>query len=124
MPSSRPRIAIARAYDVAPSHRGYRVLVDRLWPRGVTKEDLALDGWFRELAPSTPLRRWFNHRPERWDEFRKRYFRELQEKQNDVGELLSVAAKKPLLLIYGARDEEHNNAVALREFLLSTAGKS
>jgi len=121
MPKRTPTIAIARAYDVGPDTRGHRVLVDRLWPRGITKERLALDHWAKDLSPSADLRRWFNHRPERWDEFRKRYFQELADKQDDVRQLKAIAAKHPVVLIYGARDEQHNNAVALREFLLKSA---
>lgn len=122
MPAT-PTIRISRAYEVAKRDRGYRVLVDRIWPRGVTKEVLALDEWPRDLAlaPSTQLRQWFNHEPRRWEGFRKRYFRELDAQAEIVAALLSRAKRRPLLLIYGARDEEHNNAVALRDYLIALA---
>lgn len=111
------RIRLVRAYDISPDDSGYRVLVDRLWPRGIKKEDLAVDAWLKEIAPSQALRKWFNHQEERWDEFRQRYFDEL-EKNEGVAELRALVKKKPVLLIYAAHDEEHNNAVALRDFLL------
>lgn len=123
MASTRPRINIVRVYDLSPEDHGERILIDGLWPRGIKKQDLALDAWMKELAPSAELRRWFNHLPERWDEFRKRYFAELKDKAG-LDDLLAKARKRPLLLIYAARDTEHNNAVALREFLLSRATSS
>lgn len=118
MPRHTPRIEIARAYDVLPDDGSYRVLVDRIWPRGVSKETLKLDGWLKDLAPSAELRKWFNHQPERWDEFRRRYFQELENHPSPVAELTAIIARQPVLLIYGSRDEQHNNAVALREYLL------
>jgi uncharacterized protein YeaO (DUF488 family) len=118
MSKRAPRIAIARAYDPGVSGREYRVLVDRLWPRGVARDALALDAWPKDLAPSAELRRWFGHRPERWDEFRERYRRELETKGEDIAALAAVAADRPLLLIFGARDELRNNAVVLRDALL------
>lgn len=125
MVNRKPQIHLARAYSIPADASGYRVLVDRVWPRGVTRETLALDEWLKELAPSTELRHWFGHRAERWDEFRRRYFAELREKPDEIGELLKTAADQPLLLIFGAKDTEHNNAVALREYLLDNlSGKS
>lgn len=115
--SGLPAINLARAYEIDGHARGYRVLVDRLWPRGVRKEDLALDAWLKDLAPSDGLRRWFNHQPARWEEFRKRYLQELHDKSGELDELLAVASRQPVLLIYGSRDVEHNNAVVLRDFL-------
>lgn len=123
MTKKPPAIALTRAYDPQPRQRGYRALVDRVWPRGVKKADLALDAWFKDLAPSTELRRWFNHQPERWEKFRERYFQELESKADELEELLAVARQKRVLLIYGARDTEHNNAVALRDFLLAKLAK-
>jgi len=121
----KPRIIrIQRAYDVSPRDRGYRVLVDRMWPRGVTKLSLSLDQWAKELAPSAKLRRWFNHDADRWLEFRKRYYRELDSQEEAVAGLLADAKRRPLLLIYGARDTEHNNAVALRDYLIRHRSRS
>ncbi len=86
---------------------GVRVLVDRLWPRGLSKSDAAIDRWLRDLAPSTELRRWFGHDPERWTEFRRRYRTELTSKAELLSELRSIARKGPLTLVYSARDERH-----------------
>jgi uncharacterized protein YeaO (DUF488 family) len=124
MPRHSPRIGIARPYDVLPDDGSYRVLVDRLWPRGVSKETLKLDGWLKDLAPSADLRKWFNHQPERWDEFRRRYFQELDDQPSQVAELVAIIARQPVLLLYGSRDEQHNNAVALREYLLKAVSKA
>jgi len=110
------RIILERAYD--DSRRdGVRVMVDRLWPRGVSKERLHLDDWAKSVAPSDELRKWFGHDPERWDEFKARYFEELEQKSDAWQPLLESAWEDTLVLIFGARDREHNNAVALREFL-------
>jgi len=116
--SGLPAIHLARAYEIPEHARGYRVLVDRLWPRGVKKDDLALDAWLKDVAPSDALRRWFNHQAARWDEFRERYMQELHGKTGAIDELLDVARRQPVLLIYGSRDVEHNNAVVLRDFLV------
>mgnify|MGYP000981081226 CR=1 FL=1 len=124
MPRHSPRVEIARAYDALADNGSYRVLVDRLWPRGVSKETLKLDGWLKDLAPSAELRKWFNHQPERWDEFRRRYFQELDALSSQVAELVAIIARQPVLLIYGSRDEKHNNAVALREYLLKAVSKA
>ena len=110
-------IEIARAYDCPESDSHYRVLVDRLWPRGVKKESLQLDQWAKELAPSDELRRWFDHDPEKWSEFRKRFLSELSEKKDEAYELLKAADNKSILLVYAAKDEDHNNAVVLKEYL-------
>lgn len=110
-------IRIRRAYEPPARGDGYRVLIDRIWPRGVAKADLALDDWQRDLAPSTRLRQWFGHDPARWPEFQKRYRAELAEHPDAVHELLARARKGRLTIVYGARDERHNNAVALRSYL-------
>ncbi|CAM4210921.1 DUF488 domain-containing protein [Vreelandella rituensis] len=110
-------IRYKRAYEKAEKSDGYRVLVDRIWPRGVRKETLALDAWRKDLAPSNKLRRWFGHDPQRWAGFYQKYFRELKEKQQAVDELLEVCGDRPLTLVYAAKDDEHNNAVALKMFL-------
>lgn len=119
MTLSPARLRLKRAYDPAAETDGTRILVDRIWPRGVTKQALAADLWLKELAPSTGLRRWFGHDPAKWDEFRRRYRAEIAERAADLEQIRAFARKGPVTLIYAARDEEHNNAVALREMLLS-----
>lgn len=111
------RIRLKRAYDEPSSQDGCRVLVDRLWPRGLSKEGAKIDLWLKEIAPSDGLRKWFGHDPAKWEEFRKRYFAELGERSESVEELREKAGDGRLTLVFGARDEEHNNAVALKEFL-------
>ena len=111
-------IRIKRAYEPASPADGTRVLVDRLWPRGVKKTDAHIAHWLKEVAPSNELRKWFGHDPARWEEFRRRYAAELVRKRDLLGELRELAAKGPLTLVYSAHDEEHNQAVVLRERLL------
>ena len=94
-----------------------RILVDRIWPRGVAKVSARIDLWLKDLAPSTELRKWFGHDPARWVEFRERYFRELEKNARVVAELEQQIGSKPVTLVFGARDEQRNNAVALKEFL-------
>ena len=106
-----------RAYDAPAASDGYRVLIDRLWPRGVPKTDAEIDEWARELAPTTELRRWFGHDPERFDEFRRRYLAELATHEDKLRELRRRARTGRLTLVYSARDEEHNDAVVLDELL-------
>ena len=110
-------IAIKRAYDPPATGDGFRVLVDRLWPRGVSKERLKLDAWMRDLAPSTELRRWVHDDITQWEEFKKRYFRELKAQPDLVAELRAKAKAGRVTLIYAKRDETHNNAAALKEYL-------
>lgn len=110
-------ITVKRVYEPVAKADGYRVLIDRLWPRGLKKEALALDLWAKELAPSTALRQWFGHEPARWDGFRQRYAGELDAAADTWRPLAERAAKHPVTLLYGARDEEHNNAVALKAYL-------
>lgn len=114
------RITIKRAYDEPAPEDGYRVLVDRVWPRGRSKQALALDEWAKELAPSTKLRQWFGHDPERWRVFQQRYREELAtpEQRQLLHALLKNAGKHGLTLVYGAKDEEHNQAVVLRNVLM------
>jgi uncharacterized protein YeaO (DUF488 family) len=112
-------IKLKRVYDPPDRRDGKRVLVDRLWPRGITKEDAAVDLWLREIAPSNELRKWFGHDPGRWQEFRKRYRTELEEKADLVHELSNAARKGTVTLLYSAKDTEHNNAVVLRELIAS-----
>lgn len=114
-------IQIRRAYDPPSRSDGYRILVDRVWPRGVSKQDLALDEWRKEIAPSTRLRQWFGHDPERWEGFQQRYFAELEQKQDAVRDLVKRARQGRITLVYGARDPDHNQAVALTAYLRARA---
>ncbi|SLN26890.1 DUF488 domain-containing protein [Oceanibacterium hippocampi] len=114
---SKPEIAIKRIYDGASRRDGYRVLVDRVWPRGVSKEEADIDRWAKEIAPSSKLRKWFGHDPERWDEFRKRYREELDEQTDTLRELLDDCGGKRMTLLFGAKDTEHNQAVVLKDVL-------
>ena len=115
---------IKRAYEPAADGDGCRVLVDRLWPRGVSKEKAKLDTWMKDIAPSTELRRWFGHDPARWDEFARRYRAELAaaERIRLISELTERAAHGPLTLVYGARDTLHNEAVVLAEVVTARHG--
>jgi uncharacterized protein YeaO (DUF488 family) len=110
-------VRLKRAYEPAASSDGYRVLIDRLWPRGVSRKRADLDEWARELAPSSELRQWFGHEPSRFEEFRRRYKDELRHKRSRIAELRVRARKGTLTLVYSARDAEHNDAVVLGEVL-------
>lgn len=110
-------IALKRVYDEAEPGDGLRILVDRLWPRGVKKDQARLDRWEKELAPSDDLRRWFAHDPEKWIEFRRRFREELADKGALLHELAQRGGKGRVTLLYAAKDEEHNNAVVLKELL-------
>lgn len=112
-------IQVKRVYEPAGPEDGLRVLVDRIWPRGMTKEQVGADQWLKEVAPSTALRKWSGHDPARWDEFKRRYFAELDANPQPVTALLGQVARGRLTLLYSARDLQHNQAVALREYLLS-----
>ena len=112
-------IRIKRAYEPPAPGDGTRILIDRLWPRGVKKETLALSQWNKELSPSTALRQWFGHDPALWLEFRRRYAAELQPHAEQLDILRALARQGTVTLVYGAHDETHNDAVALREFLLT-----
>lgn len=114
----KPDIRVKRAYEPPSLNDGRRVLVDRLWPRGLSKADVAIDRWLKDIAPSAELRRWFRHDPLRWDEFRERYRAELATRSEILDELRALARNGPLTLVYGARDELHNDAVVLRELLM------
>lgn len=111
-------IQVKRAYEPASRSDGQRILVERLWPRGMTKEALEADAWMKEVAPSTGLRIWFGHRPERWQEFRRRYERELSANQQAWEPLVEASKRGTVTLLYSARDTLHNAAVALREYLI------
>jgi uncharacterized protein YeaO (DUF488 family) len=106
-----------RVYEPASADDGYRVLVDRVWPRGVSKEDAAVDEWARELAPSTDLRKWFAHKPERFDQFRRRYRDELNAREDEIEALRTRGRNGTVTLLFGARDLDHNNAVVLAELV-------
>ncbi len=110
-------IHIKRAYDPASPSDGTRVLVDRLWPRGISKEKLKLDMWLKDVGPSTSLRQWFSHDPERWDEFQHRYLDELKQNPDTWTPVLEAASEGNITLIFGSKDTAHNNAVALQKFL-------
>ncbi len=110
-------IRVKRAYDPASKEDGTRFLVERLWPRGIKKENLQVKDWLKDVAPSTQLRQWFQHDPAKWDEFRHRYFRELEKNPDAWEPLLARARRGRVTLVYSAHDTEHNNAVALKEFL-------
>lgn len=114
---AKPAVKLKRVYEPASPADGIRILVDRLWPRGLRKEDAAIDHWFKDLAPSTNLRQWFGHKPERWTEFRERYRVELAEQSEALARLRSLARQGSITLLFGAHDELHNNAVVLRELL-------
>jgi uncharacterized protein YeaO (DUF488 family) len=110
-------VRVKRAYAEASEADGYRVLVDRMWPRGLTKKAARIDLWSKEIAPSTALRKWFGHDPDKWDEFKSLYFRELDRRPDLVEALMEKSKSGPLTLVFGARDVEHNNAVALKEYV-------
>jgi len=111
------KLNIKRVYDAADPADGTRILVDRLWPRGLTKEKAKVDLWLKEIAPSAGLRKWFGHDPAKWTEFKKRYRAELNENTASVSTLKDQIKKGTTTLVYGAKDEEHNDAVLLREYL-------
>ena len=110
-------VRVKRIYDPSEPSDGYRVLIDHVWPRGISRERAKLDEWARELAPSDELRRWFDHVPERFDEFRARYRKELAARADRIEGLRTRAKNGPLTIVYAARDREHNNAVVLAELV-------
>ena len=112
-------IKVKRAYSAAESDDGYRILVDRLWPRGMSRTAACIDLWLKEIAPSTELRQSFGHDPARWADFRERYFRELDGNAEAVAQLMEHVRRGKVTLVYGARDSEHNQAVALKAYLES-----
>jgi uncharacterized protein YeaO (DUF488 family) len=111
-------VKLKRAYEPPAASDGRRILIDRLWPRGVSKAKAAIDGWIKEIAPSTALRKWFGHDPARWEEFRRRYATEVGAHAALLEQVRALARKGPVTLVYAARDEAHNDAVALREMVL------
>ncbi|HEY3777740.1 MAG TPA: DUF488 domain-containing protein [Rhizomicrobium sp.] len=117
--SRQSAVHIKRAYEPPKSSDGTRVLVDRIWPRGLGRERAAVDVWLKEIAPTNELRKWFGHDPARWNDFQTRYRAELKRSDGAVNELRALIRKGPVTLLYGARDEAHNNAVALAAYLKS-----
>lgn len=110
-------VNIKRVYDAPDEDDGKRILVDRLWPRGMTKEKAQVDLWLKEIAPTTELRKWFEHDPEKWEAFKKRYIKELQENKEPVSILKDAVKRGKVTLLYGAKDEEHNEALVLKNVL-------
>jgi len=110
-------IQVKRAYEHSSKDDGKRFLVERLWPRGVKKQSLRVEAWLKDVAPSSELRQWFQHDPAKWDEFRRRYFRELEKHSEAWQPLLARGRRGRVTLVYSAHDTEHNNAIALKEFL-------
>jgi|SRR5690554_2649851 len=110
-------VEIKRIYEAPSKNDGYRVLVDRIWPRGVSKEEAKLDVWIKEIAPSTELRKWFDHKPERFEKFKAKYRDELNSKDGELNKLRAIMKSKKLTLLYGAKNEEINQAVVLKELL-------
>jgi uncharacterized protein YeaO (DUF488 family) len=112
-------LRLRRVYDAPAASDGTRILVDRMWPRGLTKERAAVDLWLKEIAPSAQLRAWFGHDPDRWQAFRERYFEELRANAGAVSRIVDLASAGVVTLLFGAHDVERNNAAALREYLAS-----
>jgi uncharacterized protein YeaO (DUF488 family) len=111
-------VRLKRAYEPSEATDGTRVLVDRLWPRGVSKAQADLDRWMKEIAPTTELRKWFGHDPDRWPEFCRRYSNELHQNATLLSQLRSLGRKSPMTLVYSAHDEVHNDAIVLRDVIL------
>jgi len=122
--SRKLEVRLKRIYEEPASNDGFRCLVDRIWPRGISKEKARIDDWQKELAPSTRLRKWFGHDPDRFGGFRTRYLKELNGHRDQLSELRRRAGEGRLTLVYAARDEEHNQAVVLREVLRRGLPKS
>lgn len=110
-------VKIKRVYEAPDANDGKRILVDRLWPRGLTKEKADVDLWLKDIAPTTDLRKWFSHDPAKWEEFKERYFDELKNNKEPVSLLKNEIKKGPVTLIYGAKDEVHNEALVLKNML-------
>jgi uncharacterized protein YeaO (DUF488 family) len=110
-------IRLRRAYAAPAKSDGRRVLVDRVWPRGVTRDELRLDDWLKEAAPSSELRKWFDHDPAKWETFKARYFRELDQRSEAIERLLAKCRAGTVTLVFGAKETRYNNAVALKEYL-------
>ncbi|GIW61750.1 MAG: hypothetical protein KatS3mg089_0602 [Patescibacteria group bacterium] len=118
MNTPESRVQLKRVYDDFESTDGYRVLIDRLWPRGISKQKAKINLWLKDIAPSNELRKWFSHDPQKWEEFTNRYEEELKEKEDIVNSLKEIIAKEKIVtLLFSASDEKHNNAVALKKIL-------
>ena len=113
-------VRLKRAYERPAAEDGTRILIDRLWPRGVKKAEAAIDQWMKDIAPSTELRKWFGHDPARWPEFRRRYAAEIHRHPDQLAVLRALARKGPITLVFAARDELHNDAVVLRKVVLES----
>lgn len=111
------KIKLKRIYEKAEKSDGQRVLVDRIWPRGLSKQAANIDLWLKDIAPSTALRKWFAHDPQKWSEFKKRYFKELSKNPETVKQLRSLVRRGTVTLVFGAKEEKYNNAVALKQYL-------
>ncbi|MDV6315325.1 DUF488 domain-containing protein [Idiomarina sp. HP20-50] len=116
-------IELKRIYDEPPTDDGYRILVDKMWPRGVSKEDAKLDEWLKSVAPSDELRKWFHNNRSKWDEFRKRYLSELKEHKENLRPYADMGKQQRVVLLYSSKDTEHNNAVVLKEYLGRLGGE-
>jgi uncharacterized protein YeaO (DUF488 family) len=117
---SASNVRLKRAYEPPAADDGTRILIDRLWPRGISKERAAIDQWMKDISPSTELRKWFGHDPARWDEFRRRYAKEVRHHADLLAQLRSLARQGQITLVYSAHDEKHNDAVELRELILGS----
>lgn len=117
-------IRIKRVYDEPHKDDGRRVLVDRLWPRGLTREQAGLDDWMKDIAPSDGLRKWFGHRSDRWEAFRSRYLEELEQHRGELAKLGDLCRRGTVTLVFAARDEEQNNAVVIKEWILDNPGNA
>ncbi len=113
------RIITKRIYEESTKQDGYRILVDRIWPRGVSKEQANLEEWNKDIAPSTELRKWFGHQEKRFEEFKKKYKKELEKQEKELKRIKKIAQQKQICLLYGAKDEKHNQAIVLKEILES-----
>lgn len=116
------KIQVRRVYDPPARSDGCRILVDRIWPRGLSKDDVKLDAWIKDVAPSAELRTWFGHEPSKWAAFKRKYFKELDGREEALDQLLQACSGRTLTLLFGAKDVEHNNAVALKEYLETHLG--
>jgi uncharacterized protein YeaO (DUF488 family) len=115
-------VTLKRVYEEPSKSDGTRILVDRLWPRGLTKERAKVDVWLKDIAPTTELRKWFNHEPNKWPEFKKRYWAEISNNIDALSALEKYLAKGKVTIVYGAKDEEHNDAVVIKQYLDKKSG--